>query len=612
MAKNNDMTPHAIVNPHATAIVWNYDDRMMEPVGAQDPQKISETIIISSSIQSIRTERQKSSPAGTFEIVLAPTFNWVTRLTVGSWVAILMTRDRPIPKTILKDGADPKSFKMLGRIDSVRVAVAVDGNTGARSTTYVVSGRDWGCVFDNTVYVDVFGRAVASPKSNLGDIFQFGVLTNTLEGSTDDNALFSTTQLVEVVKDFYGRLEKNRVADSINSGLGSKTFPNQIFKVPKEVSKFCGFGGDSFKAPTAISDLIQVKAGVLVGDDKYNDKIHESCGLFNPMQLLGEHTFWQVLMDHSNPILNELLTGIRWEAGKPQLTLYKRLKPFTSSEANISANLKADVGALISKEVKKDAPAAIAKLKSPFQFLKKTKLATVDVLSIDAGTNWRDKINFIEVMSDDPDCQALSIANNSAIKGDTQIYDQNAASREGLKTMILRTRFYPVNGNEPPGKNAMPQIDWLGIVGWKYLLREWYFNTHNMLNGVVSFVGQNEYIDVGENIMIPAAMLGPTTNFTKSLSKKGSEAYLLAHIETITNQFMVNEDGTRSFATSIQFVRGVFTDANGNTLSKDAVPAPALEQKSSTLKPVDEFNNKNTVAVTTDKDLDPDKDVFRA
>lgn len=202
---DNHTTPHAIVNPHAAVIVWNYDDRMMEPVGAQDPLAISETIIISTSVQSIRTERQKSAPAGTFEIVLAPTFNWVTRLTVGSWVAILMTRDRPIPKTVLKDGADPKSLKMLGRIDSVRVAVGVDSNTGTRGTTYVISGRDWGCVFDNTVYVDVFGRAVASSKANLGDLYQFMGLTSTLEGSSVDNVLFSTTQMVDVVKNFYGR-----------------------------------------------------------------------------------------------------------------------------------------------------------------------------------------------------------------------------------------------------------------------------------------------------------------------------------------------------------------------------------------------------------------------
>lgn len=611
MAQNN-ITPHAIVHPHAMVVVWNYDDRMMEPVGADDPQKIEETVILSSSIRSIRTERQKSAPAGTFEIVLAPTFNWVSRLTVGSWLAILMTRDLQIPKTILADGANSKSLKMLGRIDSVRVAVTVDPESGARNTSYIISGRDWGCIFESTVYVDTFGRAVASNKPTLGDLFQFGQLTGTLEGSTDDNVLFSTTQLVDVVKNFYGQLEKNKVADSINSALGSKTFPNQIFKIPPIVSKFCGFGAASYSTPTAISDLIHVKAGILTGDDTYDPNIHESCGLFQPAMLLGQHTYWQVLVDHSNPILNELLTGMRWVQGKPQLTLYKRLKPFTSSSANISANVYFDEGNLLSAAIKKDAPASIAKLKSPFKYLKKTKLSTVDVISIDAGTNWRDKINFIEIMTDDPNCQALAIASNSAIKGDTQIYDENAASREGLKTMILATRFYPVNGNEPPAKNAMPQIDWLGIVGWKYLLREWYFNTHNMLNGSVTFVGQNEYIDVGENIMIPAAMVGPTNNFIIAQGKKGDGAYLLAHIESITNQFTVSEDGIRSFATSIQFVRGVFTNAKGDALSKSAVPAPALEQKASAQDWNVEFNAANTVFVTTDQDLDPDTHIFKA
>ena len=48
---------------------------------------------------------------------------------------------------------DRELVKMVGRIESVRTEVNVDG-TGTRSTRYFVSGQDWGSVLNNTIYID--------------------------------------------------------------------------------------------------------------------------------------------------------------------------------------------------------------------------------------------------------------------------------------------------------------------------------------------------------------------------------------------------------------------------------------------------------------------------
>jgi hypothetical protein len=117
---------------------------------------------------------------------------------------------------------------------------------------------------------------------------------------------------------------------------------------------------------------------------------------------------------------------------------------------------------------------------------------------------------------------------------------------------MMATAYYmPFNGSEPAPLEALQ---------WKHLMREWYFNTHLMLNGSTTFIGQNQYIQVGDNIQIDASVLGPVDY---NVQQQGKKAYLTAHVESVAHTFSVTPDGGRSFSTTVQFVRGVLTDENG-------------------------------------------------
>jgi hypothetical protein len=189
---------------------------------------------------------------------------------------------------------------------------------------------------------------------------------------------------------------------------------------------------------------------------------------------------------------------------------------------------------------------------------------------IDAGTNWRDRVNFAEILFDDSVIKKYAETLQSSIKAGAQIRDDAALSREGLRPMILNTKFFP-----PPDKISQfaqtasaVQFSPLAINCWKFLLKAWYFNTHNMLNGSVSIIGQNNFIGVGENILIPVQALGTQPNFFAGMSLiDPSNAFLLVHVESVTHQFAVNENGARSYITMIQFVRGIFTNAKGELLT---------------------------------------------
>ena len=139
---------------------------------------------------------------------------------------------------------------------------------------------------------------------------------------------------------------------------------------------------------------------------------------------------------------------------------------------------------------------------------------------------------------------------------------------------------------------------------WKFLLREWHFNNHLLLNGAITFIGQSKYIQVGDNIKIDSKILGNAP--VNVGQKKASSSYLLAHVENISHTFSVNpESGARSFMTTIQFVRGVITDKEGKPLTLSE-GGNALDKFAEVLKPKDE-RNSNVFGTSVESDPDVEK-----
>ena len=65
-----------LLTPHAAVLIWNYDDRISGDLNKTvNEEKINATLISTLSCISIQTSKSKSSPAGTFQLVLAPTKN---------------------------------------------------------------------------------------------------------------------------------------------------------------------------------------------------------------------------------------------------------------------------------------------------------------------------------------------------------------------------------------------------------------------------------------------------------------------------------------------------------------------------------------------------------
>lgn len=607
-----------VLTPEATVIIWNYNHRLdsIRRSGG-DVEDISEKLILTNSLTYIATNKTKSQPAGGFEFRLAPDFNWVARITPGSWCVILMANgNQPVdsdlpsmPGSLISTvRAQENTFKMLGRIHSVRADIVVDNN-GARSTSYVVTGEDWAGVYNTNIYIDPIVRNNnLDTLTDLSQIMRMGMDKLLPDTASGNKTLPSTTQWVDAIMQLWGKpvpgIQAAFAAGALEgnkTGSANPVKPDDLpalgsgkqFTMPSQVANWVGLALPGAPGGCEMGKLIHSYFGRLTSYDTYADS-NESFGKINPQMFFGTHTFWQLLNDVSNIAVNELIADMRWESSglitSPKLALYKRIRPFITRPDFMDPI--------------KDVPVAKANVDSVTSLFKNVRCHEIDmndVLTINAGTNWRDKINFIEIRTLS---QTEELNYNDQVKMKSQIYDTSAYLREGFRPMFETSYYSTIT---PDGTTMAP----LGATDWKFAMREWYFNTHLMLNGSLMVVGQDTYIGVGDNIQIDASIFG-TVPMNASMMyptlPDETSRYLLAHVENISHTFAVDPNtGARTFNTVIHFVRGIFTDYEGVLLGNSALlvaagyTSEALEENASAFGLSDSLNRTDVVRSPIDK-----------
>jgi hypothetical protein len=275
------------------------------------------------------------------------------------------------------------------------------------------------------------------------------------------------------------------------------------------------------------------------------------------------------------------------------MTLFRRVRPFITRSAFPGAGNVTDLISL-------------------FKYVKTIEIPYKEVININVGTNVRDRINFVEILATPDILPKYPGLLKQSNKPTSQVFDPSSISRDGFKPAPkMAIRYLPIKNGE---------INVGGLSDWKYLLKEWYFNTHAMLNGSMTIIGQNEYIRVGDNIRVRAEAIGyPNYNHLQELlGKKGSalKYYMTAHVESISHSFTVDPtSGARSFKTVIGFVRGIITDESGHPTATSVLSVPGLPGGLPSNIAVDfeadkikgKTKIKNNLGTSTSKDPDTDK-----
>lgn len=601
------LTRHKITQktPHAAVLIWNYKYRLGSELALTDPNKIHEvepTIISTLSVRSISTQKTKSQPTGTFTIQLAPTKNWVQEITTGSWMAILMSQESIVEEDFEK--ANHKKVKFFGRIESIRVNSVVDA-AGARQTSYTLLGKDWGTIFENFIYIDALAQTAGGISNatalNLANIFNEG-------GKDKSTRAMRTREMIGAILKLWGMpllLNAKGPADTEHNLIIK---PNSTFLLPKPTAEYFEFdkhpklrgdfaskGREQWRKslyldkkgktnrlrsnklppqaqqapPQNIVDIVKLETGVPyeAPTDTYNSEVFDAAGYINIFELVGQFTVWQAMLSHSNPTLNEMFCDLSFQNTDdcaPMLTLYNRIKPFyiKANLLEFSLNKEGHLGMFGDTSADPD---LVKQLVAKFDYLKHIPINTEDVVSFEAGTNWRDKFNFVEIKSAINDKTIMGDATHQSYKINAQLADQNAFQREGFRPFIASTKQFPLD--DVKGPKADTKYEWSdgfrALASWKFLLREWYFDIHRLLNGTITFMGQSPYIRVGDNILVNADLLSPSDNHNLLHDHLKDNTHLLLHVESLSHNFSVTNEGARSWTTTVQFVRGLLVNKDG-------------------------------------------------
>lgn len=562
-------------NSHASVVVWNYKykinglpptikskslavDCFLEDTSF-NADEVNKRIITANSIISINISKAKGPTPGTFEIKLAPTKNWLKILTNGSWVAILMSNKTMVQKDF--DEANPESLKLIGRIDSVRLALG--NRNGVASTEYVVTGTDWSSIFNTNIYID---HAVFMDGTGMLAITKRFLSILEKEGyRLDKNSYpyYSTNNMCNFIFAFLSgsvwntiKPSKDESADSTMAEEANNLYSliNSMYKnikigMPNEVSKFLGLDTSNNSAFSKVSKFY----GVLEpssNTDPLSDQINlkydatDDCSIsiFTNDFWYGHKSPWNMFSTLANIQINEIFAELVWEDKKPALGFFKRIKPFFINDKDHAIYQKVD--------------GLDAKIISHYKDLSHTYIPRDCILNIDIGFDDENRFNFIEVQ---PYTSVSSLQVTSKIS--QRLMVESAFNREGVKPGNFT--FY--GSIRKKGEKDGGVISPLDTKEFRFLFAEWYFNTHLYFNGTMSFKGIDKPVMVGHNIVIDFNIFGfkeDTFNKSTKDTKYKAPFYCLMHVENVNHSFSITEDGVRMYQTIIHFSRGIIVDSS--------------------------------------------------
>lgn len=515
-----------INSPKAKIIIWNYKNKLsIDTINDLEKVNAVEKIDVSNYVIDFHTTKSKSG-VGQFQMRLTPSYNWQGILTVGSWICLMASNKEDISDKFVS----PKSFIMIGKISDIRYSMQILEN-GARASMYYINGEDWSSVFETKVYFDPLLMPQVIEKLS-GPAQQLLVLMNTLTDIYKQKSIPTTSDLFKGILHLFSS-QLYSIAETIENKINIELCAGGQLLIPSSVLEFLNLPASPNNINFLLGDTgVKLFEGKLTEKGVYNNE-DPTCTLLDVSSLFGTNSIMGIFQNVGNCIINEIFSDAYFdEKGYFNFALFKRIKPFCLRDVNNKV---------------------IEPFVSKFDLLPHTYIPEYNIISFSAGVNNKDRYNFIEVMPSQQYTGVPGYAN--AVKAKSQITETASVARDGFKPMIIGTKHVMLT-------NDKLELSIEKLVGWKDLLKEWYFNSHGILNGNITFIGVDNYIGVGQNILFPAKVLGG-----KLSKEQKDDSMILAHVESVQHSFTL-ENHARTFITSVNFVRGVLADKDGKILLK--------------------------------------------
>lgn len=158
------------INSQCKVVVYDWDQKSLGFDSSNSALSKSSPLDISSQIIACSFNKTMQSPSGQFSITLSSSPNlegssgdWKDIIKRGSWLIIYMSQDgdllispevgKPNRSNI---AAEAKKIRCIGYVDRVAPRTEVN-EKGAFDITYTVTGRDFGCIYEDTnIWHNVF------------------------------------------------------------------------------------------------------------------------------------------------------------------------------------------------------------------------------------------------------------------------------------------------------------------------------------------------------------------------------------------------------------------------------------------------------------------------
>lgn len=562
---------------------------------------------ISNHIASVSFSKAIGEGAGNFSIILENSFDWSRYMKAGHWIAIYMNGDGALPYPTESNNVDTSNLKglssfaksakslisnlagpVLGNLGglqpvpglplptynpdakaaeairpflrcvgviqrpAIRSTMTVDG---ARDITYVISGKDFGVVYEETELWFNFNSA--------DQVFY----TNLIKSITKnyDRLLGS---LMEQWHDIFlnpKKLLKKNVLSQLTLPGGS-FFPEQ-WVLPKPLIEHLGLiiDGEGY-------------FGDIVGLKEFSPTIFENP---TPDPLAGMQGFcWDKLREISEPIFHELFTELS-EDGYPKLffrplpwalnkSKYPTLGSTILNYADLTKEgevlppipLNLDLGKITSLDsLTKIAKSAVSGITNSSQRTRhRVPVTSAEITDYDLAPSNHERFNFFLVDSnrstqDQLNAFALA-AQNPTVK--FPLRDENDIKRHGFKpskheinTFLIKSKDFfgkDLYGNSPEQKF---------ILEANSLLADYHAKSDDFYSGTMILCGKPE-IKLGKIIITDNDLVGVPN--------------MVFYIQGYTDTFTVNTDKTTSWMQTLQLVRGMELEDLRTLATKDKKP----------------------------------------
>lgn len=499
-------------------------------------------LVIRNDVVKCNINKNKSGSSGNFSLtlkrgkkvrgerVLSEDINYLEEIHPGDWIMIYMRKSGPIRIEELGSTKPSSGLKFMGIVENVRYIEIDQPDNAMPRLEYIVTGRDFGKVFDMSMY---FNPLIAdAAKSILGAEFN----TDSSKSHGQKTALKSADEIIKKLVSFY-----------LGGELDDLDPTNQSWYVPAELASTFGIRAKTKSGAVSFIDILNLDK---IGLHKFNSNGTLRSSL-NPLPgktviyaLPSTGTVWSVLQHMQNSVINELYTELSLDSdGNLKPTLVHRQMPFSNkknqithvftSHRNYAKNTTANDDFIPSEE------------KTYFVDLPRHEINSSDIRKRNVGKSDHERLNHVVVVPrvfDGTIEQLFVIGMNTP-----------SIQRYGLRSFQAQTA-YALDKGLGGKKNYCSRCT--------HLVQDWFFLSHMLFNGTIIIDGVDEHVEVGTNLFV-------------------RDTLQLYHIEGYTHTYEVQTGGGIVYNTEFRVSRGQVFDPS--TRKSDFIGPSSLGKEPSTI-----------------------------